>query len=388
MPEPSPFGTGFLEKEWPFLCACASPLASRERILALLGGRLDWDVLFLLAEEHSVLGLVTRRLEEASYTGVPVQVREKLQARMRAQHIFALGMAAELFRILADFSKANIEGIPVKGPVVSLLAYGDPAARSYGDLDLLLRHRDIQSATQRMLALGFEPKVPVSVMRSGKIPGEYVFRRPGTQCLVELHTERTFRHYPRPMRVEELFARRRQVLLDGKEVPALNLEDELVLNCIHGVKDFWARLMWISDVAALVARHPEMNWEKARRAAAEVGAERMLHVGIWLGISLFAMKLPDEIAEEIQRDQATKVLCAEIQEWLPYGSYRLPGLARRAIYRMKMGGGGIAGVRYLLRLSLSPTEDDWEDGPRERRSWLWDAVRRPFRLIRKYGSSE
>ncbi len=55
---------------------------------------------------------------------------------------------------------------------------------------------------------------------------------------------------------------------------------------------------------------------------------------------------------------------------------------------MKMAGGGLTGAAYLMRLSLSPTEEDWEEGAEERRSWLWDAVRRPLRLLRKYGSGE
>jgi len=349
---------------------------------------MDWDVVLALAEEHSTQGVLDKRLAEAGDTRVPAPAREKLQARMRAQHLFALGMSAELFRILADFSKANIESIPVKGPVISLLAHDDPAVRSYGDLDLLLRQRDIQQATQRMLALGFDPHVPLSVIQTGKIPGEYVFKRPGTQCIVELHTERTFRHYPKPMRVEELFARKRHLLMDGREVPALSLEDELVLTCIHGAKDFWGRLMWVSDVAAIVTMHPEMDWGKVRRAAAEVGAERMLHAGILLPALLFGTNLPLGIAEDIRRDPAAENLCAEIQGWLPYGSYRPPSLRKRALYRMKMAGGGIAGMGYLLRLSLSPAEEDWEEMAEERRSWFWDAVRRPFRLIRKYGSDE
>lgn len=52
---------------------------------------------------------------------------------------------------------------------------------------------------------------------------------------------------------------------------------------------------------------------------------------------------------------------------------------------MSMAGGGLAGAQYLLRLSLSPTEEDWVEGAEYRRSWLWDAVRRPLRLLRKYG---
>lgn len=363
-------------------------MATQERIRALLDNRLDWSVLLLLAEEHRVHGLLAKRLAETGYADVPAPVREQLQARMRAQHLFTLGMTAELFRILEDFSSASIETVLVKGPLISLLAYGDPSLRSYVDLDLLIRHRDILKATQRMMGMGFDPKVPLSAIQTGKVPGEFVFRRPGTQRIVEMHTERTFRHYPKPIPLEELFARKRQVLLDGREVPALSLEDELVLHCIHGAKDFWERLMWVSDTAAVLERHPEIGWAKARRAAAEVGAERMLHVGILLGTSLFGMKLPRGISESIQQDSASHELCAEIQTWLPLGSYRLPGLGRRAVYRMKMAGGGISGLSYLMRLSLSPTEDDWEQGAEGRKSWLWDALRRPFRLIRKYRSGQ
>jgi hypothetical protein len=37
-------------------------------------------------------------------------------------------------------------------------------------------------------------------------------------------------------------------------------------------------------------------------------------------------------------------------------------LWERTVCRMSMRGGGIAGAAYLLRLSLSPTEEDWQKG--------------------------
>lgn len=55
---------------------------------------------------------------------------------------------------------------------------------------------------------------------------------------------------------------------------------------------------------------------------------------------------------------------------------------------MNMGGGSVAGAAYLLRLSLSATQEDWEEGAEERSSGLWDAVRRRFRVMRKYGQGQ
>jgi hypothetical protein len=52
-----------------------------------------------------------------------------------------------------------------------------------------------------------------------------------------------------------------------------------------------------------------------------------------------------------------------------------------------MRGGVFAGPAYFLRLSLSPTEEDWQAGEKISRNRLLDALRRPFRLVRKYGRS-
>ena len=100
------------------------------------------------------------------------------------------------------------------------------------------------------------------------------------------------------------------------------------------------------------------------------------------------MDLPSALAAEIQADRGSETLCRSIQGWLPYAGALPPSLPKRAAFRQGMGGGGLPGTIYLMRLSLSPTQEDWTKGAEERDSWLWDAARRPFRLLRKYGSNE
>jgi hypothetical protein len=388
LPEIPPFSPSQLQNEWAFLCACASPGVPTAKIGALLTGKLNWDELLELAGHHGVQGIVANRLQEIAFAGVPASDRESLQTRMRTQQLFTLSLSAELFRILQDFSEARVQAVLNKGPLVSLLAYGDPAVRSYGDLDLLVRHRDIRAAAQRMVELGFHSEIPQSAIDAGKIPGEYVFRKPGTALLVELHTEHTFRYYPKGMPIDDLSARKRTVLLEGKEVPVLSLEDEFLFNCVHGAKDFWARLLWVSDIAGMLARHPEMRWDEVKSNSALTGAGRMLRVAVRLASLVLGVTIPPALASEIRKDRATEALCRRIQGWLPYAGVVPPTLARRAKFRVDMAGGGFAGAAFLARLSLSPTQEDWTAGAEERRSWLWDAVRRPLRLFRKYGSSE
>jgi len=381
----TPFGAKPLDREWKFLCACASPVPSSGERITTLAANLDWNLALELAEEHSLLGVVARRLNELGELGMPPAAREKFHGVMRTQQLFSLSMMAELFRILDAYGKAGIETILVKGPVVSHLAYGDPAVRSYVDLDLLVRDTAILPACRILTAFGFEGDVPDEAILAGKIPGEYLFKRAGAHQIVELHTEKSFRYYPRPMRIEDLFARQRRVPLEGREVPALSLEDELVLNCIHGAKHFWERLMWPADIAAIVAGHPGIAWERVRQAASGVGAVRMVRVGLLLAESLLGVPVPAEMAAETNADGVARDLVRQVEGWLPTAGYLPPPLHRRAMFRLKMGGGGLSGAAYLMRLSLSPTEEDWAEGREESGSWLWEAIKRPFRLIRKYG---
>ena len=351
---------------------------------ASLAAELNWNVTLELATAHGVLNLLSARLKETGFQGMPPVARRELQDRTRAKNLFTLSLTAELFRILDEFRQAGIAAIPVKGPLLSLLAYGNPGMRNYADLDFLVRQEEILPASTLMRKLQFAADVPEQAIRVGKIPGEYQFTRPGTQLIVELHTEDTLRYYPRPMRINDLLARQRRVLLDGKEIPALRLEDEFLFDCIHGTKDFWERLVWAADIAAMVTRHPELDWAILRQMAKDAGAGRMLYVALLLAESLLGVLVPAPMAEEVRKDAAAGSLVRHVEAWMPGAGYAPPALSKRAWFRWKVAGGGFAGAAFLLRLSLSTTEEDWEAANEDHNSRLWEAVKRPFRLIRKY----
>lgn len=385
MGEVPPFGSGTLAVEWPLLLECCAPHPSLERINALLAKAPDWHVLLTLAEEHGVISQFHTQLKNAGPGAIPGEYEKNLRERHRVQLFFTLSMTAELFRLLEKFRGAGVEAIVVKGPVLSTRAYGDPGLRQYVDLDFLIRDRDLLEATRALTDAGYDPDVPLETIEAGKIPGEYLFMKPGTRLLVELHTEHTFRYFPLPLPMEDYFARRTMVSLDGNRVPALSAEDEFVLICIHGAKHFWERLMWVADVAAMAAGGTKLDWRTVAESAKVVGAQRMVNVALWLVQDLLHTEIPAEIRSEVMQDRAVPAICKRINGWLPYAGYAPPSLLQRARFRMGMRGGVFTGIGYLFRLSLSPTEEDWVEGAETERSWFWDAVSRPFRLIRKYG---
>jgi Uncharacterised nucleotidyltransferase len=373
--------------EWLTLLECANPFPENSRLVDLLRAPPDWPALLTLADDHGLLPLLSARVATVDASLVPQEVHDQLQAGRRSQIIFTLSLAAELFRILDRFAAAGIEVLLTKGPVLAERCYGDPGGRQYADLDFIVRDADVQRATQTMIALTYEPKVSLKSIEAKKFPGEYVFSHRETRVLAEFHTERTFRYHPRRLPIDKLFARRAFVRFDGRDVPALSLEDELILNCIHAAKHFWTRLMWAADVAALISRQP-IEWDQALAAAREVSAERMLQIGLILAVDVVGAHVPPHVERFILADTAAVRIAAQIAHRLPLGESVNFGVARRAAFRMKMRGSLLSGAAYLLRLSLSPTEEDWRSGSEEKRSWLLDAAARPLRLARKYGRQD
>src|SRR6266852_9537607 len=264
-------GIASFTNEWSALLECASPAYDSQRLAGFLRS-MDWAGLLFLAEEHGVTAHLTARLRNIKDALVPPEIKQELLDRQRAQIFLTLRLTAELFRILECFSSQGIGALVVKGPVLAVQAYGDPAMRSYGDLDLLVRQKDIRRATESMLDSGYEAAVSLRAIDEGKIPGQYLFSKPDSKLLVELHNDFTLRYFPRPLPIEDFFARQIRVGLDAYEAPALAVEDELVLICIHGAKHLWERLTWIADVAALVSRQTGIDWERAAASARAVGA--------------------------------------------------------------------------------------------------------------------
>jgi len=355
--------------------------------LAAIAGRCDWNSLLDLAERHAVVPLLAAAVQWLPDELVPAAMRATIQAeRARAQALLTLRMSAELLRISQAFAADGVGMLAVKGPALALQAYDDAAMRSYGDLDLLVRDRDIARATQLMLDAGYDAEIPLQAIAAGKIPGQYTFRRRDAGLLVELHNDRTMRYYPRKLPIEAWFARATRVRLEGREIPAPALEDHLILVCVHGAKHFWERLLWIADVAALVARgRAALRWELVTQSAKDAGAETMLHGGLLLAAQVLQARLPAEILAQAQADAAARAMTEQVGRWLPEGGEPAPGLLARALFRARMRGGGASGAGYFLRLLFSPTEEDWDAAASEPQSFL-DVVKRPFRLAKKHGA--
>ena len=370
--------------EWQILLACVAPALEPAPLRERMDGPIDWDGLLSLAERHGVLPVLARRVEQSATLSAlaPAEFRQRLREKRRTQVLLNLSLMGEFFRLSERFEEAGIETVVVKGPTLAAQAFGDTSLRQYSDLDLVVRHEAVLRAMEVMRSAGFVAEISPHIAAAGRVPGQFLFVSREKSLIVELHTERTLRYFPRPLPLNDFFARCVRIPLEGRTVAAFSAEDTLSFICVHGSKHLWDRLMWIADVAALVSRPGSFDWCRALATAKETGSERMVHLGLRLAVDALKTPLPKEIWGAVVADHTARILADQVLEQFTAGEQAIPSLLARALFRARMCGGLLRGSAYLLRLSLTPTEEDWGDTRASR--WL-EALGRPLRLARKYG---
>src|SRR5260221_10872668 len=72
--------------------------------------------------------------------------------------------------------------------------------------------------------------------------------------------------------------------------------------------------MWIADVAALISLRQARHFNRAIAVAREVGAERILRLGLRLALDVLGAKLPAELEASVRSDRAVAKLAAQRSE--------------------------------------------------------------------------
>ena len=369
-----------LSPELRLIVAAATPRTHGGRnadVSTILEGVCDWNAIGELAARHGLRPLCFEFVRKFSSGSAPELWLQSFSNSIRPIAQRGLALSAELFSILGILERAGIRAIPYKGPALAVQAFGDIARREYGDLDLLVHHEQISGIAGALQREGYRAAVPLERTLKN-IPGQYSFSRPGGPP-VEFHTEKTLRYYPRPLDLAKMESRLVTVRIGDRHLQTFAPEDALTILSVHASKHLWARLMWVADVAWLIDSSPQFDWSAAMRCAESCGASRMTLTGAGLASELLGTKIPKDIARRMRENPGVARLVRAARSEL----FSSPASAiQRARFRIASVDGFGAGLRYLLRLTTSPAEDDWAGGERGQIS---SALSRPARLLRKYG---
>jgi hypothetical protein len=358
------------------------------RISELLCGRIDWIRLRRLAHQHRVLPLVYRTLYATCPELVPAYVMDILRydyQMIAARNIF---LKSELAKILELFETSGIPVLPIKGPLLAELAYEDVSMRHFDDLDILVREEDALQAIELLSSKGFLPKVAMPKRIWDTLlscEGEYGLYSPCGRFSVDIHWQIIPRIFLAGMQPAGFWRRAYATRLEELSVASLSVEDLILLLSIHGMQHLWSRHLWICDIAQLIRKNGEMDWECLFQRAREIGAERFLIVSLFLVVANYQLRLPNEVWEWMEADRTAMAMTRRIVSLQRYGLplgrtllwiHVMHTLARRRPTD-KIG--------YLLRQLLTPTLEDCVLIHFPPNLNFLYAFLRPIRLLREYG---
>jgi hypothetical protein len=367
-----------LEAEWSFLLAACSEISREEKIdrIRLLSREpLRWNLLLELAERHGTQPLLYQTLvgiEDADVVP-PAEIfawKQRFQLNLHK----ALFLSRELIRIVDCLSALGIEVLPYKGVALAELAYGDIALRHAGDIDLLIRPQDFPRVGDAVRELGYTPHLAFSEAE------ERAYLKSGYECafdcaagpnLLELQWAIQPSFYAVDFDMDALFQRAATITVAGHPMKTLSSEDLLLVLSAHATKHVWGRLIWLCDIARIMAL-PALDWTWIASQAKALGIVRILRVTMLLANRLLGSTIPSAAQASVPEDSGALALVDEIQAHI--ASEAIFNVESLAYFRlmMRLRERPLDRLRFLQRLALTP-------GPSE-----WQAVRLPAPLFPLY----
>jgi hypothetical protein len=294
----------------------------------------DWERLHYLADVNRVIPIVQATITAAS---MPEEWTARFEQSARRRRMRAAVMIEEFQRIHAEFYKAGIQVIPIKGIALSQQIYPSPSMRYFDDIDLLVKREEGQDALTVLEAMGYEahPNAPRPEWHH-LIP--YVHRKRGV--LVEIHID-LIRRAGTGWGIEEIWKRSKSGSLGEVMTSLLSNEDALIFTALHARHNLYNRLTFLLD-------------------------------GILLALPL---ELTDQKLEA--QELAGQALAGQA-----LAGQALAGQERDRVLEMAKDAGAISALQYLIRKagSLFELRELPEFGRRSRNLWIanriagWDSL--------------
>ena len=374
------------DREFDALVHCASVCTGAHEPARHSLHNIDWNRLLELAMRHKIMPLLYDGLAKLHSESVPEDFRE-LHKRYLTNAVRNEFLAEELTKILRILETHRIRVLPVKGPALAMLAYGDLSLRMFDDLDLLLRTDNINRAKTALISEGYEPLVELSeIERKAHIEAGWgcSMRSPEKDYYVELDSAVTPEYFSFHLRPAVLWEKTETISLGKHRLHTVSAENLLIILCVHGTKHLWKRLAWIFDIGQLVRKRTDIHWRRVLVRAKTLGGLRMVLMGLEICRQVLGIKLPCEVVRAIEKDHIVGHLARQaIEKHLLLSGQQVKRsaelrfhLASRECVRDK--------ARHCLFLILTPSYNDWNSVKLPKRLFFLHYVIRPFRLAWKY----
>jgi Uncharacterised nucleotidyltransferase len=305
-----------------YLLSCISANTDSQtihHIQTLAQGEIDWQFLAQIAKDHRVVPLLYNRLKTTCPDTVPAALLSELRGYCKGIAIRNLSTTAELRRLLALMEVQGIDTLPYKGPVLTQMLYENLEMRQFGDLDIVIQPEAMRAVEALLIAEGYQPyfgektAAELAAYMKSKNEHTYDFYHERKHIFIEIH----WRFWPSffsSVSPKDIWHRRESTQIAGQTVSNFKIEDYLIILCMHGSRHQWERLSWLCDIALLIHKYPNLNWQQLFALSDQWGTTRMLNLGLYLAHAWLKAPLPETVTDQISADSTIGVLATQVHD--------------------------------------------------------------------------
>jgi len=357
-------------------------------------GQIDWERVQNISLQHCVTQLLYRSLKTSCESAVPAETMKRLRAAYEYGAQRNLALAADLKKILRAMSAREISCVPFKGPTLACDIYTNLALRLFGDLDILVRPRDIAKAVRVLNEFGYEHEYqlrPAEEAAYIRFEHAFHFVHRTNGRVVELHWRLSHRDLSFEIDGRGLWSRLKTETFLGMTIQSLDDSDLLLYLCMHGTKHAWDRLEWICSISETINRAAHLNWDAIAIRARKMGGLRMYSLALRLAADVLGNVRAIALLRTIPNDPIAATLAGQVRDRLFASKleHSQQEVHRRVFYlqaRERLSD-RIRGIVYSCVRTPHPVSNDLK--VYRLPSWLVFLyyLLRPVRLAREYGVS-
>ena len=268
----------------------------RELVRVLAQENIDWNVFLEMVELHRLTPIVFHNLTEYAKDVVPSAILLRLEKETALKGLAALQNLSEILRLQKLFLKAAIDLRILKGIPLAIVAYGNPGLRESGDIDLLIKERDISAAHDLLSREGYvreEPSGELTPRRFSYYIGhwkDFVYYHPVTGHAVELHWRLT-RNRAMPGALPADPTSSSWVSSGAASIHCLSFDDLFLYLCVHGALDGWMRLKSLADIVTICRDMPATELERLLVLASRTGVLPEVSAALLLANLVFGVNI-------------------------------------------------------------------------------------------------
>ncbi|MBN1422597.1 MAG: nucleotidyltransferase family protein [Planctomycetes bacterium] len=279
---------------------------------------LDWDWLIREAAFHRTLPAMGERLRALDPRGdapgirVPAAARRQANEAYRACAMWNILVGGTCRKMLRALERGGVRGALLKGIAFSHTLYPTDATRTLGDLDLLVRPRDVDRARAIIEGLGYRlATAPYDerYYRERHFHFRLVGRCGGGTLTIELHWSLTPPLHFALLPTGEIMDRLAPMRIEGDEAWTLCPEDHLFHLCLQ-VDRFRLRLFRHVDAHLLIARTPGFDWDAFVARARRRGLRRTAASFLRELALLYGTPIPEAVLRALPPDPSLEAAIA------------------------------------------------------------------------------